>query len=131
MQVKTITIAGELIKDIPTFFEAINNVFMLDENWKIGNSLDAFDDLLHGNYGLIKGNEPIKLIWTDAEKNKKELGVSLTRVYYLKKLENPDVFNEKYIRKKLEELNNGTGQTYFEILTEIILEHKNINLILL
>jgi len=46
-----ITIQGENSTDIASFYKEVNMVFMPDESCKIGLSLDAFNDLLHG--GLV------------------------------------------------------------------------------
>lgn len=127
--VTTITINGYNIHDIPSFYKEINRVFMADEDWRIADSLDAFNDLLYGGFGIIKGNEVIHLIWLNFEQNRKDLGAALTKAYYQKKLESPTVFNADFVRKKLEELENNGGQTYFEIILEIIGEHPNIKLI--
>jgi hypothetical protein len=50
-------IKGGYITGISTFYQEINRVFMQDENWKISESLDAFNDLLYGGFGSIKGEE--------------------------------------------------------------------------
>lgn len=124
---KSITINGHLIHDIPSFYEEINRIFMADEDWKIGNSLDAFDDTLYGGFGLIKGNESVELNWLNSEESRRCLGFELTKKYYSEKL-NAIAYNKKFIEEKLSALEKGTGQTYFEILLEIISEHKNIYL---
>jgi len=126
---KTITIDGSRIQDIPTFYEEVNRVFMADVDWKLGDSLDALNDMFYGGYGEIKGNEKIHLVWKDFEKNRDDLGLELTRNYYLNKLKYPSTFNTSFVKDKLAELENGTGQTYFDIILEIIGEHKNIKLI--
>ncbi len=127
--VKTITIDGNNIYDIPSFYEEINRIFMSDEDWKIGQSLDAFNDLLYGGFGEIKGNEKIRLIWKNFEQNKKSLGPEVTKAYYRNKLNFPSTFNIDFVQEKLAELENGTGKTYVEIILEIIGEHANIELI--
>jgi len=126
---KTIIIDGGNIHDIPSFYKEINMVFMANEDWKLGESLDAFNDLLYGGFGEINGGEEVCLIWKDFEKNRKDLGLDLTKTYYENKLKSPDVFNIGFVRKKLAELANGAGQTYFDIVLEIIGDHSNIKLI--
>ena len=68
---KKIIIEGKNINNIETFYEEVNRVFMLHENWKIAQSLDAFNDMLYGSFGEIKGKEKIQLIWKDMEQNQK------------------------------------------------------------
>lgn len=102
---------------------------MNNTDWKIGESLDAVNDLFYGGYGEISGNEQIHLIWKDFEKNRNDLGLEVTKNYYLNKLKYPNTFNINFVKNKLSELKNGAGQTYFEIILEIISEHTNIKLI--
>lgn len=126
---KTVIIDGNKIHDIPSFFEEINREFMTDEDWKISQSLDALNDMFYGGYGKINGNEEICLIWKSFEKNRIELGLELTKNYYLNKLKQPALFNTDFVKEKLTELDNGIGKTYFEIILEIISEHSNIKLV--
>lgn len=125
---KTITIDGNNIHDIPSFYDEINRVFMENEDWQLGESLDALNDLFYGAYGAIRNKENIRLVWKQFEQNRKALGVELTKAYYREKLKSPDVFNAELANKKLSKLESGKGQTYFEIILEIISEHPNIYL---
>ena len=126
---KIIEINGANINDISSFYDEINRVFMQNENWQLGESLDAFNDLLYGGFGELKGFEKVRLIWKDFEKNRKDLGFDETKKYYQKKLEQPEIFNSVYVQKKLSELDNDYGPTYFDILIEIIQSHSQIELI--
>jgi len=125
---KQITLKGSSVKDIETFYIEINQVFMSGESWVLGNSLDAFDDLLYGAYGVIKGKEPIRLVWLDAEKSREALGYNTTRTYYEEKLKPDSPFNKIMFQEKLTALENGTGETYFDLLVSVISEHENIEL---
>lgn len=129
MMSKTIVIDGYRIHDIPTFYDEVNRSFMSGEDWKLGPSLDALDDMLYGGYGAIRGNEPVQIFWKNFEQNERDLGVEATRQHYRQKLNHPDIFNVSVIKRKLDELENGTGKTYFEIILEIISDHKNIELV--
>jgi RNAse (barnase) inhibitor barstar len=122
-------INGGNISDITTFYQEINRVFMQDENWKIGESLDAFNDMLYGGFGTIKTNEGTTLVWKDIEISRKALGYNATREYYLNKLLPDSPFNKEHFCNKLDELESGEGQTYFDIIIEIIAEHSNIKLV--
>ena len=126
---KKITIEGKNINNIETFYEEVNRVFMSQENWKIAQSLDAFNDLLYGSFGEIKGKEKIQLIWKDMEQNQKSLGFQTTLEFYQNKLKSPQIFNHKFVLSKIDELHNGVGLTFFEIILEIITDHENIILI--
>jgi RNAse (barnase) inhibitor barstar len=125
---KCIVIEGDNVHDITSFYEEVNRVFMRSERWKIGQSLDAFNDLMYGSFGEIKQDEPIQLTWHNIERSQELLGVAVTRLFYQEKLGNP-VFNSKLIQERLSALENGSGPTFFEIVIEIIKEHPNIELI--
>ena len=126
---KKIIIEGKNINNIETFYEEVNRVFMLHENWKIAQSLDAFNDMLYGSFGEIKGKEKIQLIWKDMEQNQKSLGFQTTLEFYQNKLKSPEIFNRKFVLSKIDELHNGVGLTFFEIVLEIISDHDDIILI--
>lgn len=126
---KKIIIEGKNINNIETFYEEVNRVFMSKENWKIAQSLDAFNDMLYGSFGEIKGKEKIQLIWKDIEQNKKSLGFQTTLEFYQNKLKSPEIFNRKFVLSKIDELHNGVAPTFFEIVLEIISDHDNITLI--
>src|SRR5690606_27640355 len=123
-------IDGNNFHDIDSFYDEINRLVMSDEDWKLGNSLDAFNDLLYGEIGILKDFDQLEIHWKNSEKSRSELGFETTKNFYQNKLKYPEVFNSQYIQQKLDELESGQGQTYFEILLEIISEHKNINLTL-
>ena len=126
---KQFIINGDKIHDIPSFYKEINRLFMSAENWKISKSLDALNDLFYGGFGALKSVEKFDLIWKNISKNKSDLGIEATLNFYKKKLEEPAVFNIDFIQKKITALEQGTGQTYFEIIMEIIKNHPRINLI--
>ena len=126
---KQIIINGQNIHDIPSFYVEVNRVFMQNESWKLGESLDAFDDLLYGGFGTINSNEAVELVWTNCTLSKTALGFETTKAYYQTKLEPGSPFNKKHFTDKLAELEAGKGQTYFDIVIEIIASHTNISLI--
>ncbi|MEG1022319.1 MAG: ribonuclease inhibitor [Myroides sp.] len=127
--IKKICINGSNISDKKSLYQEINRVFMANEDWKIGESLDALNDLLYGGFGLIDGNEPVELIWTNFNRNKELFGFDFTIEFYQEKLKQPKVFSTKIIQQNISDLENGKGLTYFEMILEIIAEHKNITLI--
>lgn len=126
---RTLLIEGRNVRDIATLYDEINRVFMADEDWKLGPSLDAIDDMLGGAYGAVAGRDRVELVWQDMEASRSALGRDATRLHLLAKLDRPDVFNAKLIHRQLEELEAGVGQTYFEIVIEIIAGHPNIELV--
>lgn len=126
---RTITIEGGAIGDIASFYAEINRVLMAGEDWTIGESLDALNDLLYGGFGVIAGNAPVRLVWRDFEKSRLALGAETTKAWYRAKLERPTLYNAETARKALAALEAGEGQTYFDIILEIIAEHGNIELV--
>jgi RNAse (barnase) inhibitor barstar len=124
-----LTIAGDAIHDIPSFYIEINRVFMAKEDWKLGESLDALDDMLRGGYGAINGDEPVRLVWRDIDLARSSLGFSATCAFLQQKLERPDRYDVERINRQLSALKAGTGQTYFEIVLDIIAGNPNIELI--
>lgn len=126
---KEIIIDGHQIHDIKSFYEEINLKFMQGEDWQLGESLDAFNDLLYGGFGAVKGDEPINLIWKNFENNKKILGSDFTLEFYRQKLKHPDIYDVEAINKSINELESGDGQSYFDIVLEIIADHSNLILI--
>ena len=125
---KTLTITGEKIHDIPSFYDEINRVFMKDEDWELGPSLDALNDMLYGAYGAIQGDEPVVLIWKNSAQSRCALGLETTTAFYQAKLEYPEIFNVDRIREQLEALKQGLGPSYFEIVLEVFAGHPNIEL---
>lgn len=123
-------IDGNNFQTIEGFYTELNRLTMADEDWKLGASLDAFHDFLYGAYGSLKGFELLEIIWLNSEKSKNDLGFETTLQYYQNKLEQPEKFNSEFVQKKIEELQAGTGKTYFEILLEIISEHSDVQLVL-
>ncbi len=127
---KTFILDGENITDISSFYDEINRVFMCDENWVIGKSLDALNDLFYGGFGAISGRENVKIIWRNIDVSKVHLGVEVTRNYYLEKLNHPERYNVEKIKLNLENLGNeNSGSTYFDLIIEVMNGHCNIHLI--
>lgn len=125
-----IILEGKNIHDIPSFYKEINRVFMQNEDWELGESLDAFNDLLYGGFGILKDLSNIQLIWNSSKTCSQTLGYDTTKVYYLKKIEPGSPFNRAYHEQKLTELEAGNGRTYFQIILNIISEHPNIQLVI-
>ena len=118
---KMTVINGGHFSDLEGFYEEISQLFMKDEDWKIG-TLDGFDDILYG--------VETDITWKHSQKSKEDLGFDLTKEFYENKIRQGKPFNVQLIQQKLDELIAGNGQTLFEILIEIIESHKNITLIL-
>ena len=122
-------IDGHLFNDIAGFYEELNRVFMAGETWKLGPSLDALDDMLYGGYGALLDAKPAKISWRAIEKSAADLGLAATRRWLTDKLQHSDRFNSEAIRAQIEQLESGTGKTYFDLVMEIFQDHPEIQLI--
>ena len=118
---KMTVINGGHFSDLEGFYNEVSELFMNDEDWKVG-TLDGFDDILY----RIDSD----ITWKNSQKSKEDLGFELTKEFYENKIRQGKPFNVKLIQQKLGDLMDGKGQTLFEILVEIIESHQNITLIL-
>ncbi|AYO75484.1 barstar family protein [Novosphingobium panipatense] len=125
---KTLIIEGQNIDGIASFYDEINRVFMGHEDWTLGPSLDALNDLFYGGFGAIDGAEPVTLVWNNIAQSRTALGLDATREHYRAKLDRPDIYDRARIEQDIEAIEAGVGPTYFEIIREIIAEHPNIEL---
>jgi len=110
------------INDIASFYDEINAVYMSSESWKIG-SLDGFDDLLYGGFGTFKDAASHCIVWKDIAHSRTSLGLETTLAYY-QGAQSP--FNQTHFQKKLDELKAGRGETYFDIVADIIRSHRKV-----
>lgn len=118
---KMTVINGGHFSDLEGFYNEVSELFMKDEDWKVG-TLDGFDDILY----RIDSD----ITWKNSQKSKEDLGFDLTKEFYENKIRIRKSFNIELIQNKLTDLVAGNGQTLFEILVEIIESHQNIRLIL-
>ena len=124
---QTLTIDGASVHDIASLYAELNRVFMAGEDWQLGASLDALDDMLYGGYGALRGKAPALVLWRDMDISRSALGIEATRAYYLDKLRHPQRFKPGPIRASLERLGQG-GPTYFDLVLEVFAGHPNITL---
>tara|TARA_B100001167_G_scaffold189610_1_gene154637 strand:- start:12251 stop:12613 length:363 start_codon:yes stop_codon:yes gene_type:complete len=117
-----------LQQSLASFYDEINRVFMGHEDWTLGPSLDALNDLFYGGFGAIDGAEPVTLVWNNIAQSRTALGLDATREHYRAKLDRPDIYDRARIEQDIEAIEAGVGPTYFEIIREIIAEHPNIEL---
>lgn len=121
-------IDGRAITDIDSFYAEMNRVFMAGEDWQLGSSLDALDDLLYAGYGVLRGHATATVAWRDADLSRVALGMDATCTWLQAKLQQPGTFSADVIRRQLDALERGEGQTYFEIVMEIFASHPRITL---
>jgi len=118
-------IDGSKIDNIASFYDEINAVYMSQESWQIG-SLDGLDDLLYGGFGTFKDAASQAIVWKDIAHSSASLGTETTLAYYQGKLGAQSPFNQTHFQKKLDDLKAGRGETYFDIVAEIIRSHRKI-----
>ena len=120
-----IYLKGKKITDIGSFYKHINKQLMQEEDWKIAASLDAFDDLLYGGFSKWKDYDQLEIVWEDIEISQQHLGFDTTMKYYQSKIYPGSPYNQSLFRQKIKSLENGNGQTYFDLLIAVINNHKD------
>lgn len=123
-----LTIDGSAIHDISSLYAELNRVLMPDEDWTLGESLDALDDLLYGGFGLLDGSAPVHVVWRDHATAHAALGVETTRAWYERKLARPEVYSASAASAAIAALDAGTGPTYVELVLQVFASHPNISL---
>jgi hypothetical protein len=103
---------------------------MADEDWTLGPSLDALNDLLHGGIGALAGVRRPRIVWRDHAISRAALGVEITAAYYRNKLSRQQQFDQTRFERRLAELLDGTGPTYFDTVLEVFADHPEIELVL-
>ena len=95
---KGIFIDGRNFNDVDGFYTEIDRVLTKDLTWKTGHNLDAFNDLLHGGFGVHEYGEHITIIWEYANKSKKDLGYNATVRHYENMINMHDVYKGKVFK---------------------------------
>lgn len=126
---KVVIIDGSKFDDIEGFYSEIDRVLTKDLTWITGHNLNAFNDLLYGGFGVHEYDESIIIIWGNASKSKSDLGYHATVKYYEKMLRKCHPTNIDKTKKLLEDSKRGEGDTFFDIVIEIIKNHDHIELI--
>ncbi|WP_191966605.1 barstar family protein [Microbacterium testaceum] len=130
MTPRTIEIDGTTVHGIPSLYAELNRVFMPSEEWTLGESLDALDDLLYGGFGVLDGAEPVRVVWKRTDIAREALGIDAAREYYRAKLARPQVYSAAAAQRALDALESGVGETYFELVVRVFRDHPNIELVL-
>lgn len=126
----TVQIEGAAIRDIASFYDEINRVFMVGVDWQLGPSLDALDDMLYGGYGVTEGADVVEVVWRDHALSRDALGVSVTRRHYEERLSAPERFDQELLRRRIADLDAGRGASYFAQILEVFAGHPRVRLIL-
>ncbi|MGE5411585.1 MAG: barstar family protein [Clostridiales bacterium] len=70
-------IDGNNFSDLESFYVEVDRVLTKDINFKTGHNLDAFNDILYGDFGVFSYNETLNLTWINFAKSRKDLGDKL------------------------------------------------------
>ncbi|MFE1644645.1 ribonuclease inhibitor [Microbacterium sp. P01] len=123
-------IGGAAVHDIASLYDELNRLFMSAEDWRLGASLDALDDLLSGGFGALHGVADARVVWMDHAHSRRVLGTDATSRYYREKLSRPDLYDAQHFRPLLDAVEAGTGATYFDIVLAVFAGHPQIELVL-
>ncbi|MDJ1114113.1 barstar family protein [Microbacterium dauci] len=126
----TYVIEGSRVTDIASFYSELDRLVMADEDWTLGASLDALDDLLYGGIGALVGDHAVVFEWADSEQSRDALGVEATAAWLRGKLDRPDMFSIALLRAQLADLEAGLGKTYFELILDVFADHPAVTLVL-
>jgi len=80
MEQKIAIIDGNNFSDLETFYNEVDRVLTKNLSFKTGHNLDAFNDILCGDFGVFNYTDTLKLIWTNFSKSRKNLGNELISV---------------------------------------------------
>lgn len=128
-RVITFRIEGSRIDGIATLYDELNRVFMADEDWRLGESLDALDDLLYGGYGALLDATDVTVVIADHEHARAALGRDATIAWQRAKTTRAG-FDTVAAERTLAELEAGGGRLYWDIVLEVFADHPAIALVL-
>ncbi len=125
---RTFVIEGANIVDIASFYLEVNRVFMANEDWQLGETLDGLNDMLYGGYGALAGSGPVEILWRDMDASRAALGASATSAFLEQRRSLRSQFNGQPIEDQISALAAGRGKTYFDIVMDIFADHPRIAL---
>jgi hypothetical protein len=112
------TLYGRSFQGLAGFFDAVS--FALGtKGWR--RNLDAFNDILRGGFGTP--DEGFVLRWANADVSAMRLGWEETILFIERKLTTCYPDNVPDVRKDLEMARCHEGQTFFEVIVQIVREH--------
>lgn len=114
----TYEIDGQRFSTLDEFYEVISRTLVPGVNW--GRNLDAFNDILRGDYGTPEGGFVLR--WVNSEQSRERLGYLETIRFLERRLKESDPDYE-FIVAEIEMAREGFGPTVFDWLVEIIRVH--------
>lgn len=122
-RVRELRIEGSRIDGIHGLYAELNRLLMADEDWELGESLDALNDALYGGFGAMRTDDRVRFVWADHQHSRAALGREATEAWLRGKLAHPAHFDRAGITQQLDELLAGRGKTYWDIVLEVFADH--------
>lgn len=125
-----IIIDGNNFHTLEGFYDEVEVKLAPDLGKGFGRNLNAYNDVLRGGFGLHEYEEPLTIKWINSDKSRKDLGQQESIKYMEEALKNSHPTNIQSLKKELEDLKSGKGESLFETILHITREHDHIKLIL-
>lgn len=116
---KIYTIDGDKFDNFEEFCDHLSWTLLSDCNW--GGNLDALNDILRGGFGTPEEGFIIK--WKNSSRSRDKLGYEETARRFENILEKCHPSNIERLTMALHLARKKQGQTLFELLVEIFLDH--------
>lgn len=119
MSKTVLTIDGSNFSTLEEFFDEIERMLIPGAAW--GRNLDAFNDILRGDFGTPSGG--FVLQWQASDLSRERLGRAETVRQLEARLRGCHPTNRASVAEELERARRGMGSTVFDWLVEIIRTH--------
>lgn len=126
MSKKIYQIDGQLFSTLEEFYEHFSKVVLQDIDW--GRNLDAFNNVLWGGFGTP--DEGFILLWKNSIISREKISYGETVRQLRHRLQTCHSTGRELVANDLEKAFRHEGPTVFDWLVEIILYHKDIELML-
>ncbi|MDB5343789.1 MAG: hypothetical protein JWP89_2166 [Schlesneria sp.] len=114
----TYEIDGQSFSTLDEFYGVISRTLIPGVDW--GQNLDAFNDILRGDYGTPEGGFVLR--WVNSEQSRERLGYLETIRFLERRIKESDP-DYDFIVAEIEMAREGFGPTVFDWLVEIIRVH--------
>lgn len=122
---KKFIIDGARFDNLEGFFCEVDAVFTKNLTFKTGHNLDAYNDILRGDFGMHERGEPITILWKNATKSRLDLGFPATAKYHEENMSTCHPLNRDLVKKRMLAALNKTGPTLMDEIIEITLDCEN------
>jgi len=100
---KIMVLDGSKFSNLEGFYKEVDTLFRKNPDRQIRHNMSTLNDLLRGGSRVMKFEEPIKLVWKNSSKSMMDLGLKAANGWAM-------------------------GESFFEILVDIMSEHRHIEL---